>query len=129
METPETQRRMGEEPRRGLRIARRSAKTLRADLETYAEADADARLRNNAIAKLIEDNPFEVPNTLIETRPRNLLEQFRPRPAAARRRSEKVEKSFVQMAYRQMRQQAERDVRGAMLLERIGETREGRGRR
>jgi hypothetical protein len=29
----------------------------------------------------------------------------------------KVEKDFVQMAYNQMRPQAERDVRGAMLLE------------
>jgi len=51
-------------------------KKLRADLETYAESDADARVRNNAIAKLIEDNSFEVPNTLIENQARNLLNNF-----------------------------------------------------
>ncbi len=33
----------------------------------------------------------------------------------------KVDKDFVQMAYNQMRGQAERDVRGAMLLEKIAE--------
>ena len=33
----------------------------------------------------------------------------------------KVEKEFIQMAYSNMRQQAERDVRGAMLLDEIAE--------
>ena len=33
----------------------------------------------------------------------------------------KVEEEFVKMAYSQMRQQAERDVLGAMLLEKIGD--------
>ena len=33
----------------------------------------------------------------------------------------KVEQSFVEMAYSNMRQQAERDVRGAMLLDRVAE--------
>src|SRR6476661_4415614 len=36
-------------------------KKLRADMETYAKTDADARLRNNAVAKLIEENSFAVP--------------------------------------------------------------------
>src|SRR4029453_16759494 len=49
---------------------------LRADLEKLATADADARLRNNVIAKLIEDNAFEVPNTLVENQARNLLNNF-----------------------------------------------------
>jgi len=51
-------------------------KKLRADLEKLSETDADARLRNNAIAKLIEDNAFEVPNVLIENQARTLLNNF-----------------------------------------------------
>lgn len=96
-------------------------KKLRADLETYAEADADARLRNNAIAKLIEDNSFEVPTSLIENQARNLLNNF------ARDMQERgvdlrnVQDEFLKMAYGNMRSQAERDVRGAMLLDRVVE--------
>lgn len=94
-------------------------KRLKADLEKLAEADADARVRNNAIARLIEDNSFEVPNTLIENQARNLLNNFvqdlRQRGADIN----KLENEFVEMAYHNMRQQAERDVRGAMLLDRV----------
>jgi trigger factor len=96
-------------------------KRLKADLQKLAEADADARLRNNVIAKLIEDNSFEVPNTLMENQARNLLNNFvqdlRQRGADIN----KLENDFIQMAYHNMRQQAERDVRGAMLLDRVAE--------
>ena len=96
-------------------------KRLRADLEKLAAGDADARLRNNVIAKLIEDNSFEVPNTLIENQARNLLNNFvqdlRQRGADIN----KIENDFLQMAYHNMRQQAERDVQGAMLLDKIAE--------
>jgi trigger factor len=96
-------------------------KRLKADLEKLADADADARLRNNVIAKLIEDNAFEVPNTLIENQARNLLNNFvqdlRQRGADIN----KLENEFIEMAYHNMRQQAERDVRGAMLLDKVAE--------
>jgi trigger factor len=96
-------------------------KKLRVDLETYAKSEADARLRNNAIAKLIEDNAFEVPNTLIESQARNLLNNFARDLQQRGVDLKNVEEEFVKMAYTQMRTQAERDVRGAMLLEKIGE--------
>ncbi len=96
-------------------------KKLREDLDKFAQADADARLRNNAIAKLIEDNSFEVPNTLIESQARNLLNNFAKDLAGRGVNLDTVESDFVQMAYGQMRTQAERDVRGAMLLEKIAE--------
>lgn len=96
-------------------------KKLREDLDKFAQADADARLRNNAIAKLIEENAFEVPNTLIESQARNLLNNFAKDLAVRGVDLNKVESDFVQMAYGQMRTQAERDVRGAMLLEKIAE--------
>ena len=96
-------------------------KKLRADLETYSKSDADARIRNEVLGKLIEENEFEVPKTLIENQARNLLNNF------ARDLQQKgvdlntVDNNFIEMAYQQMQTQAARDVRGAMLLEKIAE--------
>jgi trigger factor len=94
---------------------------LREDLQKYAESDADARLRNNAIAKFIENHEFEVPKALIESQARNLLNNFAQDLQQRGVDLKKVEKEFVQMAYNQMQMQAERDVRGAMLLEKVSE--------
>jgi trigger factor len=94
---------------------------LMKDLESVANADADARVRNDLIARLIEQNEFEVPNALIDVQARNLLNNFAQDMAQRGVDLNKVEKEFVQMAYEQMRSQAERDVRGAMLLEKIAE--------
>jgi trigger factor len=96
-------------------------KKLRLDLETYAKTDADARVRNEAVAKLIEANDFEVPNTLVENQARNLLNNFARDLQQRGVDLNKVENDFLQMAFQQMRSQAERDVRGAMLLEKIAE--------
>jgi len=94
-------------------------KRLKADLEKMSHAEADARVRNIAIEKLIENNHFEIPNTLIDNQARNLLNNFAQDLHQRGVDLNKVEKEFVQMAYGNMRQQAERDVRGAMLLDRI----------
>ena len=94
---------------------------LRADLETYAGSDADARVRNNAIAKLIEENAFEVPKTLIENQARNLLNNFARDLQQRGVDLNTVDNNFIEMAYHQMQTQAERDVRGAMLLEKVAE--------
>jgi len=96
-------------------------KKLRSDLETYAKSDADARVRNEAIAKLIEENTFEVPKTLIENQARNLLNNFARDLQQRGVDLQTVDNNFVEMAYQQMQGQAERDVRGAMLLEKIAE--------
>ncbi len=96
-------------------------KRLRADLEKLAETDADARVRNNAIAKLIEDNSFEVPNTLIENQARNLLNNFAQDLQQRGAVLEQLDHQFIEMAYHNMRTQAERDVRGAMLLDKVAE--------
>ena len=96
-------------------------KKLRADLESYSKSAADARIRNEVLGKLIEENEFEVPKTLIENQARNLLNNF------ARDLQQKgvdlntVDNNFIEMAYHQMQTQAARDVRGAMLLEKIAE--------
>lgn len=94
---------------------------LREDMQTYAESDANARLRVDAIAKLIEKNDFEVPGTLIDVQARNLLNNFGQDLAQRGVDLSKVENDFIQMMYEQMKTQAERDVRGAMLLEKIAD--------
>ncbi|QQS32958.1 MAG: trigger factor [Acidobacteriota bacterium] len=94
---------------------------LRKDLEAYAKTDADARVRNNAIAKLIEENSFEVPNSLIENQARNLLNNFAQDLQQRGVDLNNVENEFIQMAYGNMRMQAERDVMGALLLEKVAE--------
>lgn len=96
-------------------------KKLRDDLEKYADADADARVRNNAIAKLIENHAFEVPGALIESQARNLLNNFAQDLQQRGVDLNTVQSDFVQMAFSQMQTQAERDVRGAMLLEKVAE--------
>ena len=96
-------------------------KQLQEDLELVAIADADARVRNDLIAKLIDDNDFEVPNAMIDLQARNLLNNFAQDLTSRGVDLNKVEKDFVEMLYSQMRGQAERDVRGAMLLEKVAE--------
>lgn len=94
---------------------------LREDLEKYAEGDADARLRVDAVNKLVEENDFEVPNAIVENQAQNLLQNFAQDLAQRGMDLQQVDQGFIQTAYAQMRQQAERDVRGAMLLEKIAE--------
>ncbi len=94
---------------------------LQEDLESVAKADADARVRNDLIAKLVEGNYFEVPNAMIDLQARNLLNNFAQDLTQRGVDLNKVEKDFVEMLYSQMRGQAEHDVRGAMLLEKVAE--------
>jgi len=94
---------------------------LRKDMEIHSGSNADAAIQNDLIAKLIEKHAFEVPATLIENQARNLLNNFAQDMQGRGVDINKVDNEFVQMAYSQMRGQAERDVRGAMLLERVAE--------
>jgi trigger factor len=94
---------------------------LRTDLETAAKGEADNRLRSELIQKLIENHEFEVPPSLIDVQARNLLNNFAQDMAQRGMDLNNVGQDFVQMVYKQMQGQAERDVRGAMLLEKIAE--------
>jgi len=96
-------------------------KRLRSDLEKHSGGNADANVQNALIAKLIENHAFEVPEALIESQSRNLLNNFAQDLQQRGVDLQKVEKEFIEMAYTQMRVQAERDVRGAMLLEKVAE--------
>ncbi|MCY7375766.1 MAG: trigger factor, partial [Pyrinomonadaceae bacterium] len=94
---------------------------MREELEAVSKAEADNALRSELIGKLAETNDFEVPNSLIDMQARNLLNNFAQDMAGRGMDLNKIEKDFVQMLYTQMQGQAERDVRGAMLLEKVAE--------
>jgi trigger factor len=121
METPEPNDDWAKSLDEGFESLKDLRQKLRSDLETYAKADADARVRNEAVGKLIEQNSFEVPNSLIENQARSLLNNFAQDLQQRGVDLNVIDNNFVQMAMQQMRTQAERDVRGAMLLEKIGE--------
>jgi trigger factor len=91
------------------------------DLDKVSNSDADAAVRNELINKLIESHDFEVPNALIEAQARNLLNNFAQDMQQRGVDLNKIEKEFVQMAYEQMKVQAVRDVKGAILLEKVAE--------
>jgi trigger factor len=94
---------------------------LRDDLETVAKGEADNKVRDELVTKLIENHDFEVPNALIEIQARNLLNNFAQDLQRQGIDPKGLDQSFIEMAYTQMKKQAERDVRGAMLLEKIAE--------
>lgn len=94
---------------------------LREDLEKYSEGDADARLRVDAVNNLVEENEFDVPNAIVENQAQNLLQNFAQDLAQRGMDLQQVDQEFIQTAYSQMRLQAERDVRGAMLLEKVAQ--------
>lgn len=92
------------------------------DMETMAKADADARVRNDLVNKLIEQNKFEVPRTFVENQAYNLLNKWAQDLAQRGMDIKNVDQQFMQMILQQqMMPQAELDVIGSLLLEKIGE--------
>lgn len=94
---------------------------LAKDLEAMAKSEADVRVRNDLINTIIRNHEFPVPNALIESQARNLLDNFARDMQNRGFDLNNVDENFVRMAYEQMKKQAEFDVRGAMLLEKIAE--------
>ena len=94
---------------------------LRKDLESMSKADADARVRTELIGKLIENYEFEVPAALVDNQAQTLLNNFAQDLAQRGVDLSKVEEDFLKTTYEQMKTQAARDVRGAMLLEKVAE--------
>lgn len=96
-------------------------KKLRADLEAYAKSSADARVRNDAMAKMIEQHDFEVPRLLVENQTRVLLNEFVQDLRQKGADLSNLDEGFLGSLYGQLMQRAEREVRGALLLGKIAE--------
>lgn len=105
----------------GFETVEELRKKLRDDIENIENAEADSRVRNDLIGRLIEKHEFEVPNALIESQAKNLLNNFAQDLAQRGVDLSKVDQSFIEMTFQQMKGQAERDVRGAILLEKIAD--------
>ncbi len=101
-----------------------SVETLRAkireDLQKRAGAEADNRLRSELMRQLLEAHQFEVPESLVEHQTQYRLESV-VRDMIGRGIDPRSQELNWEGAREELKTQAEEDVRGSMLLERIAE--------
>jgi trigger factor len=93
---------------------------IREDLEARANNEADHRLRAEIMRKLAEKHPFEVPATLVDYQTNNRMESL-VRDMIGRGIDPRQQEVNWEGAREELKVQAEGDVRGSILLERIAE--------
>jgi trigger factor len=93
---------------------------IRADLERRAGQESDHRVRAEVMRKLIESHQFEVPESLVAHQTNVRLESVM-RDMMGRGIDPRHQEINWEGARDEMRGQAEEDVRGSILLERIAE--------
>jgi trigger factor len=93
---------------------------IREDLERRAATEAEHRLRGQAIRKLSETHRFEVPSMLVEQQTNHRFETV-VRDMVARGIDPRNSELNWEGARQELMVQAEDDVRGSLLLERIAE--------
>lgn len=94
---------------------------LRDDMELMAKLEADNRAKDELLSQLINKNSIEVPRKLIENQSRNLLNNFAQDMMNRGIDPKQINEDFVKMAMQSFSIQAEKDVQGALLLEKIAE--------
>ena len=95
-------------------------KKIREDLEKRAAQESDHRLRADLMAKLLEQNEFEVPQSLIEQQTTRRLESV-VRDMIGRGVDPRNQQLNWEAAREELKTQAEADVRSTLLLERIAD--------
>jgi trigger factor len=93
---------------------------IREDLEKRAELEADHRLRAELMRKLLAAHQFEVPQSLVDHQTNYRLESV-VRDMIGRGVDPRDQEINWDGAREELRVQAEEDVRGSMLLERIAD--------
>lgn len=93
---------------------------IREDLEKRAIQESDHRLRADLMAKLLEQNEFEVPQSLIEQQTTRRLESV-VRDMIGRGVDPRNQQLNWEAAREELKTQAEADVRSTLLLERIAD--------
>ena len=93
---------------------------IREDLDKRAAAEADQRIRNDVMRKLVETHKFEVPQTLVEHQTSHRLEGV-VRDMIGRGIDPRHAELNWEGARNELKEQAEVDVRATMLLEQIAE--------
>lgn len=94
---------------------------LRQNLESMAKMEADNKLRDDLMNKMIEINPIDVPPTLANYQAQGLTQQFAQNMEQQGIDMRQADQKLLQMLYQRMLPQAEREVRGALLLDKIAE--------
>ncbi|HZH34606.1 MAG TPA: trigger factor, partial [Pyrinomonadaceae bacterium] len=92
---------------------------LRQDLETMVKYEADNKMRDELMNKLIDANPVEAPPSLVNYQAQGLTRQFAGQLEQQGMDLRKADEKVWQMLYQRMLPQAEREVGGALLLEEI----------
>ena len=93
---------------------------IREDLEKRAAVEADSRLSNEVLRKVLSTHDFEAPESLVEQQTHYRLESVMREMYARGINPEHPELNWKSAA-EEMRGQAEEDVRSSMLMERIAE--------
>jgi trigger factor len=93
---------------------------IREDLEKRAAQESDHRLRADLMAKLLDQNQFEVPQTLIDQQTSRRLESV-VRDMIGRGVDPRNQQLNWEAAREELKAQAEADVRSTLLLERIAD--------
>ena len=94
---------------------------LRQDLETVAKVDADNRVREDLMNQLIDKNPIDVPPSIVNYQAQGLTRQFAQNMEQQGIDMRQADDKLWQMLFQRMLPQAEREVRGALLLDKIAE--------
>ena len=93
---------------------------IRENMENQARQEADHRLRADLMQKVVEGHPFEVPQSLIDHQTSYRLESV-VRDMISRGVDPRNQNVNWDGAREELKVQAEEDVRGSLLLERIAE--------
>ena len=93
---------------------------VREDLEKRSAVESDNRVRGEVMRKLVEAHPFEVPQTLSEHQANHRLQEA-VRDMMGRGIDPRAQEINWEGVREQLKAQAEFDVRGSMLLERIAD--------
>jgi len=95
-------------------------KKIREDLEERAKGESQSNLRNALLQQLVDAHPFEVPQTLLEHQTNQNLQSV-VRNMIDRGMDPRSEDFDWQKARDSLKGQAERDLRGSLLLDRIAD--------
>ncbi|MEA2207195.1 MAG: trigger factor [Blastocatellia bacterium] len=95
-------------------------KKIREDLEERSSGEAQSNLRNALLQQLVDAHPFEVPQTLLEHQTNQNLQSV-VRNMIDRGMDPRSEEFDWQKARDSLKGQAERDLRGSLLLDRIAD--------
>ena len=93
---------------------------VREDLQARSQYESENRLRSAVMRKLVEAHQFEVPQTLVEHQTKHHMESV-VRDMMGRGIDPRSQELNWEGVREQLQSQAEQDVRGSMLLERIAE--------